>query len=1271
MIGGWHMRPVIVVLVLVALAAGTGSAAVKRRGDAIVLSGDTYAVTISADNGSMRSVSQAGKTGSIVRSGEAGLWQVRCRDGSVIKAADFSADSTTRSFTCEVDAARNAVRLVFRSAQITVTVTATGRSGSVEFGGEVAPREKTVLDFALPARLRFDPDRLERFISPMNGNESVGAAFQSSFFRRQPQDKPTAWRMHSVGSAGYESLYGGPLDQRADRDPPTTLTVTAAGRDWLGAALAGRLEGTRAVVNRPPRGEQAELTLVDSPNGPYFSANHLGGKGLLWRLGGLVGDQEQRNAADMVIAVIEKLAASAAASRKKLGLVRLKHGPQVGGWAGVRVSDWLARLTSSKAARAQKAEVVELTTPGEMMRALEAGDFIAILNPYGEGTPVVKEGGMGATVEAIGQYVRAGGNWFEVGGYPFYYELLPVRYLRYGTLYPAGFADFFHLDTQAGTASIYRVQPRAWPPWEGAKDPQAIFVPGRLACGGDEQGGYCDRPFGTFVEPGQTWQAPTVRLAVGRSAAESLQAYCQANAIKRRLEDKMAPEVLEKFRRAVLVYYGGNCREKLENLERLPVPTLIHFADYLKGGFDKQYPDHLPPRPDFGSPEQFRAFFDRAHQLGHLVMPYTNPTWWCDGPRGPTFEREGEAPLLRTLDGQLSHERYALNEGFTVCHWHPAVQAANRKTVRQFTEEYPVDVLFQDQCGARSWRYDTNSASPTPYAYTEGLVSMVAEDSQRKPLSTESGWDGVVNYEAQLCGMSWRLVPTEGGPSWRTLMKYDVPPETWQVFPLAQYIAHDKTAMLYHDLGQFVTDREVLAWALGLGFCLSYRVGALSLKNDEPREWLRWLDRLQKSLCARYVGEPVKRFEHDRGPKPSIEDDGIIRAAYGPVQVVANLGPDPRTEGGRELPGYGFYARAPGVVAANLKTVAGQDFGVEGVCFVVEGTAAKADVWVYAPPGRNVTVELPAGMTGELSMALDGAGQVRGRAEGGCVRFALPERRQRERVLPPAELAGKAPGEWPGPKPAIGVLDLGEGVRPSWTDIAVGEWFKAFEQSRLAQELGVPIRRITKVEALFKALRAGPRTWLAIINPYGETFPAGAPGQWTPALDLIRDYVNHGGCWWETAGYSFYSALSPTEGGWRRQAVGPGGMDYLGLPVGGGQVDQPPERLRVTPEGRQWLGEELSARIARAMSTVNRGLPRRGGDPGHLTLVAGRRADFIGGYRLDGWGWLWRIGGFHPNPEVALPAAVAAMKHIYTHPPLPPLKGGGTKYLWHATVTAK
>ena len=326
---------------------------------------------------------------------------------------------------------------------------------------------------------------------------------------------------------------------------------------------------------------------------------------------------------------------------------------------------------------------------------------MAILNPYGEWLPVPKDSSIVETVEVIRRYVCAGGNWLEVGGYSFFGTMRPVEYLRFDGPYPPLFADFFHLDTLDGSASIFRMQPRTWKAWEGQDNHDAIFVPGRLSVGGDEGGGWCERAFGTFVASGQKWTTPKVRLTIDSLPEDSLRQYCRENSLTRPLDEKLPPPLRQAFRQAVLVKYNGTAREQIAGLDKLPVPTLIHFTDYLKGGFDKEYPDHLPPAPRFGTPEEMRALFDRAHALGHLVMPYTNPTWWCDHPRGPTFLRAGESPLLRRLDGELSHERYADNDGYTTCLWHPDVQAVNRETVRQFTEDYPVDILFQDQCGAR------------------------------------------------------------------------------------------------------------------------------------------------------------------------------------------------------------------------------------------------------------------------------------------------------------------------------------------------------------------------------------------------------------------------------------------------------------------------------------------------------------------------------------------------------------------------------------------
>ena len=418
-------------------------------------------------------------------------------------------------------------------------------------------------------------------------------------------------------------------------------------------------------------------------------------------------------------------------------------------------------------------------------------------------------------------------------------------------------------------------------------------------------------------------------------------------------------------------------------------------------------------------------------------------------------------------------------------------------------------------------------------------------------------------------------------------------------------------------------------------------------------------------------GQPVGAFKHDRGWKPSLDDDGTIRAAYGPVSVVANLGPKPRLAGDRELPPFGFLATAPGLVAANLKSLGDLDFGDEGVSFVAQARTLpevdnlrEVDVWVYAPPEQKVAVQLPERMAGPVRLRLDGVAVPAGIDER-VLSFRLPARAGRARVQPPPALAGKAPKDWPGARPAVGILDLE--LDPVWTRITPALWLEAFARSPLHTRHGLAVVAIKTAGDLAAALKAGPTRWLAVINPSGEAVPAIDAARWKDTLDLVRRYVEHGGTWWETGGYSFYLAATP---GGARRAIGPSGLSHLGLPIGGGEVDQPPERLTVPAEGRRWLGDGLAARVAGQHSSVNRGLVRGRHDPGHVALVAGRRQDFIGGYRLGGWGWLWRIGGFWPNPKVALPVAVAAVEHLYTRPPLP-AKPGSLRYLWHGTVRAR
>jgi poly-gamma-glutamate capsule biosynthesis protein CapA/YwtB (metallophosphatase superfamily) len=168
---------------------------------------------------------------------------------------------------------------------------------------------------------------------------------------------------------------------------------------------------------------------------------------------------------------------------------------------------------------------------------------------------------------------------------------------------------------------------------------------------------------------------------------------------------------------------------------------------------------------------------------------------------------------------------------------------------------------------------------------------------------------------------------------------------------------------------------------------MSYRVPAKALDEPKPLEWLRWLDRLQKSVCARYTGAPLRAFAHERPTPATLTDDGLLRAKFGEVEIAANLGTQPRGA----LAAYGFRATAPGLVAARLQTVGDRDCGADGISFVAEGAAAKMDIWIFAPAGSAVAVELPATPPSAARLTLEGAGALPVTLEGNSASFRLPD----------------------------------------------------------------------------------------------------------------------------------------------------------------------------------------------------------------------------------------------------------------------------------------
>jgi hypothetical protein len=289
-------------------------------------------------------------------------------------------------------------------------------------------------------------------------------------------------------------------------------------------------------------------------------------------------------------------------------------------------------------------------------------------------------------------------------------------------------------------------------------------------------------------------------------------------------------------------------------------------------------------------------------------MPYTNPTWWCVNPKGPTFEREGDVALSRSLEGEVCAERYgsASTQGYTICAWHPVVRAANDVIREQFTRQYPVAVLFQDQVGARGHRWDTNPAAPHPGAYLEGIHRIARVDSAFVPLGTEDGSARLINWETMFCGLSFPWLPNR--PSGSRVLYDELWPEgAWRIEPLALFLAHDKVLFYHHDLGGFVRNRLDLSITLAMGYGLSWWTHTAT-PADTERDWIDRLCRLQNAIGPRCAGRPLTAFDY---PAPR-----IIRSQWGDLEIVANLAGDPwELDASTTIAPEGFSARAPDLEA--------------------------------------------------------------------------------------------------------------------------------------------------------------------------------------------------------------------------------------------------------------------------------------------------------------------------------------------------------------------
>ena len=560
-------------------------------------------------------------------------------------------------------------------------------------------------------------------------------------------------------------------------------------------------------------------------------------------------------------------------------------------------------------------------------------------------------------------------------------RLAPGFFSRVGAnvqLYPSrwAFADYLALDTGGAHLSVYSVSRGPLYPVQLGFIHAAEPAP----CSGTT---YClVHEFQTWIKRRATWTSPVVRVRIGDTAQQSILAYRRDNGIDAypSLQSKLGAR-FETYAQAPMLKANLPLLKPFRNwateLQHLPSPLLLHPVGFQMGPFDTNDPDFLPPDPRFGTTADFSAMIAAAHGVGDLVMPYGNLSWWST--TSPTMQALPSGVTTKdiaVLDarGRPRTVTYGDNTGVIVSPNAPYVRQKIAQYMNDWQTQVPSDCIFLDQLGARPWLLDFNPASPTPTAYDDGWLAMLATYA-RRCVMVEDGWDRLarnsVAFNGSLLMMSREL---------------DLPNSylgvgNWQPYPLATWLFHDKVLMYQHDLydGTMATDLEVLTWNLAFGLVGSY---AWDKVGPDGSPWLDLVARLQRDLGPHYVGVPLSGYT-------SLATD-VNESAFGDVDVVANRSASSYSIGGYDIAPGGFLART----AANdvlAGAFSGSFDGVplsEGVHYlIVERTAASVTVRQPVGADSNVAVEPPAagGAPTATALAADGTelGTVAGHLEAG------------------------------------------------------------------------------------------------------------------------------------------------------------------------------------------------------------------------------------------------------------------------------------------------
>lgn len=871
------------------------------------------------DNGDMTVV--ASNTGDTIFStgiGE-GLWKIQFEDGSSITNRDFVSRDVD---VFQLDSCNLIINYCNDVCELSVPIKI-GEKG-FECYIQINKAIKNIHDISFPLSLDLNMSELSNVIFPIE----QGIKLKPSFYAFGKE--VGKWHSTRYGGAALKEIAGLKCRIYSNGKETDRLTVNPLYSILLGEELVQEWNKRYVFVGRPAE-KSPTYDIIQSSKGSFLSMDKVG-EGFFIRYAGRLRKRNEKIAvttvAKLLTAIQQKkfLSHINLAGKNKIVVLDFQECPSYNKWSEISVDKWSTLLSYE----CNSFELVRVHTMEEMLTNLNGKDVFAIINPYGENIP---KGFLSeqALIYGIKNYIFLGGIWVESGGYPFFSRFEPKKSNILEDYYPFAFCDFFRVNNKESLSySFYGIQ-------------DTNFIPMYWNTFGNILGGHICRKWFKYIEKGKNGRTPSVRFVFGNDIQEDIDNYRRENKIGKPLKEKVSMKILDLWKSSILIKYGGSSlKQQIRDVDKLPSPSLVYVTNFLKGGFDKQYPNFLPPNPKYGTMNDFLKLSARFKERGMLFMPYTNLTWWCDNPKGEWFEKCGSKALSIDDKGHFHKEVYGNCIGWSVSPWHSDVVSIGVKASSEFAEA-GAEVLFQDQSGARGakrLKFDFNPAAPSPDSYVQGFINLSKNIASIRPLATEHGYDHMIAAQSEFCGLAFRTIPFDEMPwlvgNWLVRYQDMFNPEDYEVYPLAQMVAKGDVFFANHLGDAIATYPSGVSWLLSLGYQLFVTVRAGEITENNIT-YMNMLSDLQKNVSRYYMGTPLSSFKYILGSG----HEGVIKTQYGELTIIANFTQFPFlvNEGKKNkkiviAPG-GFYARSPVSMAGYLLEYDGKVF--KSPCYIING----------------------------------------------------------------------------------------------------------------------------------------------------------------------------------------------------------------------------------------------------------------------------------------------------------------------------------------------